>query len=105
MRHTAMQSTGTVRPGARTRRRGQGSQAGQAVPVPPSLDGRTLVRVPYPYREDALQVAWVAHLEGHSANRAVVAYVNFRRRREARTVCFSQLDPERWAQLLEETAG
>ena len=38
--------------------------------LPPGLDRRTLARVPAELREDAIQAAWVARLQGRSANDA-----------------------------------
>lgn len=67
---------------------------------PPTLAGTTAVRVPFRWREDAMQEAWLAYLEGRDANAAVWAYVTRVRRRETRCPCFSQLAPEQWLEVL-----
>ena len=54
----------------------------------------SFARVPQRWRDDALQEAWLAHLQGADAAAAVAAFVRRERRRERREVAISQLgDP------------
>ena len=48
-------------------------------PLPPGLQKQTIERIPADLREDAIQEAWLAHLEGKNPGWAVRRYV----RREA----------------------
>jgi hypothetical protein len=65
---------------------------------PPVKDVAKLRRewqlVPSRFREDALQEAWVAHLEGRSAIAAMHNYTKRERKHERREVPFSQLTPD-----------
>jgi len=85
----------------RRRRRREGP-SGSAAAAPPSLYGGTLVRIPLPYREEAMQEAWVAHLGAEDPNIAVWSYLKRIRRRERRCTCFSQLDPREQLRIYEE---
>jgi hypothetical protein len=67
---------------------------------PPTLAGTTAVRIPFRWRADAMQEAWLAYLEGRDANAAVWAYLKRVRRRETKCPCFSQLAPEQWREVL-----
>ena len=60
--------------------------------LPPTLDARTIVRIPRRLFDDAVQTAWVAYLAGRNPNTAAAGYVNRVRRRERRMRCFSDLD-------------
>jgi hypothetical protein len=71
----------------------------ESLSLPPTLDGGTLVRIPLPHLEDAVQEAWVAHLAGEDPNLAIWSYLERLRRVERRCVCFSQLDPKELAKI------
>lgn len=45
------------------------------VPLPPGLSPKSLIKVPQCHREDAVQEAWVAHLEGTDPAAAIRRYV------------------------------
>ena len=80
------------------------ARGGQSM-LPPTLDGRTLKRVPRRYREDAFQDAWAAYLAGADPNVAVWSLVKRLRRAQRRCVCFSQLDPDQQRVIYEELPG
>ena len=60
--------------------------------VPPRLAKlkAELRLVPRRHREDALQEAWLAHLEGRNPINAVVGYKNAEARHEEREIAASQ---------------
>jgi len=70
--------------------------------LPPSMDDRTLMRIPSRYRDDAAQEAWLAYLAHRNPNTAAAAYMNRCRRREARWRCFTDLDSELLDAILHE---
>lgn len=61
---------------------------------PPNLTAQDFRQVPSRFREEAIQEAWVAYLEGRNPLRRVWAFVKVQRHREARQVCGSQLSPQ-----------
>ena len=62
--------------------------------LPPGVRPAVLAGVPKQYRREAVQEAWVAHLEGDDPERRVWRWFRRLRRHEARFTCFSQLGPE-----------
>ena len=69
--------------------------------LPPTLDGRTLLRLGRHHCDDATQEAWVAYLTGRDPDAAAWAYVKRAKRRGIRQQCFSQLEPEQWHRILQ----
>jgi hypothetical protein len=65
----------------------------ELVPLPPTLEGTTILRIPRHLHDDAVQEAWAAHLAGLDPNLAVWSFLDRSRRAERRCVCFSQLEP------------
>jgi len=61
---------------------------------PPNLTARDFRYIPSRFREEAIQEAWVAYLQGHNPLRRVWAFVKLQRRRRFRQVCGSQLRPQ-----------
>ncbi|OQB82383.1 MAG: hypothetical protein BWX88_04015 [Planctomycetes bacterium ADurb.Bin126] len=61
---------------------------------PPSMSVRDFRFVPARLREDAIQEAWVAYLEGHNPRRQVQRFVQRHRRWERRQKPGSQLLPQ-----------
>ena len=61
------------------------------IPYPPGLTHAHVSRIPMRFREDAIQEAWVAHLEGLDPIRAMDRYAQDELRHEKRQVCESQL--------------
>ncbi len=55
---------------------------------------REIQLIPYRHREDALQEAWLAYLEGKNPIMAVKGYWNRERRHERREAPFSQVKSE-----------
>jgi len=49
---------------------------------PPGTDASTFARIPRRHREDAIQEAWVAHLEGDDPAKAASRYASTECRRE-----------------------
>ena len=62
-----------------------------AVPYPPGLTEDDVKLIPGRYREDAIQEAWVAHLQGEDPKAAAHRYKMQELRHEKRQVCESQL--------------
>jgi hypothetical protein len=92
-------------PAGCSRRGGSRTAARRRLILPSSLDERTVARVRRRDRDDAVQEAWLAYLRKRNPNTAIAAYVNLRRRQEARCTCFSDLDPDRLDAILSELAG
>jgi len=63
-------------------------------PLPPGLSKEQLERIPPRFREDAIQEAWVAHLEGRKPWAAVVTFLKREKRHEEREIPYSQLPDE-----------
>ena len=61
------------------------------VPYPPGLTTADILAVPPRHREDALQEAWLAHLEGRDPALAAHRYKMQELRHEKRQACESQL--------------
>jgi len=94
---TAVASAG---PCGREKAFGVGGRGG----LPPSLDGKTLVRIPRCDLEDATQEAWAAYLSGQDPNVAVWAYLQRTRRYARRTIFFSEMTTEQGRRVLGEGA-
>lgn len=66
--------------------------------LPPIADPErlqlALMRVPARHREDAVQEAWLAHLEGRNVLSAVRVYARGEKLHELREVPHSQLAPD-----------
>ena len=45
------------------------------IPLPPGITPETLARIPARHREDAIQEAWVAHLENKNPRWAIRRYL------------------------------
>jgi len=73
-------------------------------PLPPSLDGKTVIRIPRSDLEDATQEAWAAYLSGEDPNVAVWAYLQRTRRQARRVIFFSEMTPEQCRRMLGEGA-
>ena len=58
--------------------------------LPPGLDSRHILRVPKRHREDAIQEAWLAHVEGRDPLRAIWRYAKQEYRHERRQIDLSQ---------------
>lgn len=56
------------------------------IPLPPGLDAKELQMIPPQDREDAIQEAWVAHLEGKNPTAAAWRYAKQELRHRARQV-------------------
>jgi hypothetical protein len=72
------------------------------VPLPPTLTGATVLRIPRHLHDDAVQEAWAAHLAGQDPNLAVWSFLDRFRRAERRCVCFSQLEPDELERIYSE---
>ena len=72
------------------------------VPLQPNLDGNTVLRIPPPHVQDAVQEAWVAYLAGQDPDLAIWSYLARLRRAERRYVCFSQLEPREQERIYSE---
>jgi hypothetical protein len=101
MTRPAEASLPAVPPRAPRRRRARQSIDG-IVPLPPTLTGVTVLRIPRPLHDDAVQEAWVAYLAGQDPNLAVWSYLARLHRSERRCVCFSQMEPKELERIYSE---
>lgn len=75
------------------------------VPCPPGLSAGTLTRIPRDMRDDALQEAWLAQLEGREVDVAVWSFLKREERLARREKPFSQLSMKMQVLIQDEVAA